>query len=135
MIYNLHLFDGSGNCIFSLNKEEREEDTKLLYGFLYSLKSFTQRITPVLLRDNHFFTYSTNCYQLLFLEMATSLKIVLLVNPDLSKSNDYFKQMLRELYRTVYVEFVVKNPIKRKPGEVIDSLLFRERVIEFLAKI
>jgi len=135
MIYNLHLFDGSGNCIFSLNREEREEDTKLLYGFLYSLKSFSLRIAPVLLKENSFFTYSTNCYQLLFLEMATSLKLVLLVNPDVSKSNEYYKQMLREFYRTVYVEYVIKNPIKPKPGAVIDSLLFKEKVVEFLSKM
>jgi hypothetical protein len=133
MIYNFHIFDGNGNCLFSLNREEKEDSTKLLYGFLYSLKSFTQRIGPIMIRDNNFLTYSTNAYQLIFYEMPTSVKFVLIVTPDSTKNNDFYKQLLREMYRNVYVEYHVKNPIRN--NLIIDSQLFREKLIEFFNKI
>lgn len=133
MIYNFHLFDGNGNCLFSLNKEEKEDITKLLYGFLYSLKSFGQRIAPILMRDSNFMTYTTNSYQLVFYEMPTSVKFVLIVNPDPSRTNEFYKQLLRELHKNVYVEYVVKNPIQYK--NPVDSLLFREKIVEFFSRL
>ena len=133
MIYNFHIFDGNGVCRFSLNREDKDESTKLLYGFLYSLKSFTQRIGPILIKDNNFVTYSTSAYQLIFYEMATSVKFVLIVSPDLTKNNEYYKQLLRDMYRIVYVEYYVKNPIKEQT--VIDSQLFRDKLIEFFSKV
>lgn len=133
MIYNLHIFDGNGLCRFSLNREEKDDSTKLLYGFLYSLKSFTQRIGPILMKDNNFLTYSTNAYQLIFYEMPTSIKFVLIVSPDLTKNNEYYKQLLRDMYRIVYVEYYVKNPIKN--DSTIDSQLFRDKLIEFFSKV
>ncbi|KAI1296643.1 Trafficking protein particle complex subunit 1 [Halotydeus destructor] len=136
MIYNFHLYHKNGDCLFSLNNEENDfEGTKLLYGFLYSLKSFSNRISPILIKDNNFLTYSTTTYQLIFLEMPTSMKMVLIVAPNPSKSNDYYKQMLAELYRTVYVEYVVKNPLEKPGSTIIKSTLFREKLVEFLTKV
>lgn len=136
MIYNFHLFSGNGTCLFSLNTEENnDESTGLLYGFLYSLKSFTNRVSPIIVKDNTFFTYSTSSYQLLFLEMPTSMKLVLVVAPNPSKSNEYYKQTLNELYRVVFVEYVVKNPVGRRNPNCIESILFREKLVEFLNKI
>ncbi|CAG2123434.1 unnamed protein product, partial [Medioppia subpectinata] len=98
-----------------------------------SLKSFTARIGPILRRDNDFLTYSTNAYQLIFYEMPTSVKFVLLVSPDATKNNEYYKQLLRDMYRIVYVEYYVKNVIKTE--SVIDSQLFRDKLIEFFSKV
>jgi len=134
MIYNFHIFDGNGLCRFSLNREDNEDSTRLLYGFLYSLKSFTARIGPVVSKDNNFMTYSTNAYQLIFYEMATSVKFVLLVSPDSTKNNEYYKQLLRDMYRIVYVEYYVKNGI-RSESQVIDSQLFRDKLVEFFSKV
>ena len=133
MIYNFHIFDGTGLCRFSLNGEEREDSTKLLYGFLYSLKSFTQRIGPILAKDNNFLTYGTNAYQLIFYEMPTSVKFVLIVSPDVTKNNEYYKQLLRDMYRIVYVEYYVKNGIQS--DSLIDSQLFRDKLVEFFSKV
>ena len=49
MIYNLHIFHGSGNCIFSLNHddEHHENTTQMLYGFLWSLKVRVSLLTSV----------------------------------------------------------------------------------------
>jgi len=136
MIYNFHIFNRNGSCLFTLNQEEHDnEGTELLYGFLYSLKSFSNRVSPVIIKDNNFMTYTTTTYQLLFMEMPTSVKFVLVVAPNPSKSNEYYKQMLAELYRVIYVEYVVKNPVENRGSSVITSLLFKERLIEFLNKI
>jgi len=137
MIYNFHIFDGNGLCRFSLNREDRDgadDSTRLLYGFLYSVKSFTQRIGPIVGKDNNFMTYSTNAYQLIFVEMATSVKFVLLVSPDSTKNNEYYKQLLRDMYRIVYVEYCIKNCIKTD-SQVIDSQLFRDKLVEFFSKV
>lgn len=135
-IFNLHLFDGKGECLFSLNKEDRNEYHKLLYGFLWSLKSFTQRLNPNIVKDNivTFFTYHTSTYQLIFMEMATSLKMVLIVAPDQTKNNDYYKQLLRDFHRHVFLDYFVKNPVE-KSGTPIESQLFREKAVEFLSKV
>ncbi|XP_054159366.1 trafficking protein particle complex subunit 1-like [Oppia nitens] len=167
MIYNFYIFDGNGLCRFTLNggggggsgnsggdqqsDNNTEDQTRLLYGFLYSLKSFGQRIGPVLVKDNNFLTYSTNAYQLILLEMATSVKFVLVVSPDSTKNNEYYKQLLRDMYRTVYVEYYVKNGIKSSSSAsssssaatttlpsvdtTIDSQLFRDKIVEFFNKL
>lgn len=136
-IYNFHIFNRNGNCLFTLNQDENDnEATALLYGFLYSLKSFANRVSPVIIKDNNFLTYTTSTYQLLFMEMPTSMKMVLIVAPNPNKSNEYYKQMLSELYRVVYVEYVVKNPAEKlRDCSTITSLLFRERLVDFLNKM
>jgi len=57
------------------------------------------------------------------------------VAPSPGKSNEYYKQMLTELYRVVYVDYVVRNPLEKKGDVVIESVLFRERLADFLNKI
>jgi len=82
ILFNFHIFDGKGNCLFSLKKDKGEDSDRLLYGFLWSLKSFSNRITPVIIKENHFFTYTTNCYQLVFMEMQTSVKFVMVCSKE-----------------------------------------------------
>ena len=96
------------------------------------MQSFSNRISPVLTKDNTFFTYHTSTYQLIFMEMPTSLKFVLIVDPNPNKSNEYYKQCLKDLYRSVYVENVVRNPILNTTGQSIDYVLFRERLSDFV---
>ncbi|RWS15327.1 trafficking protein particle complex subunit 1-like protein [Dinothrombium tinctorium] len=135
IVYNLHIFDSKGTLLFSLNKDEKDENKRLLYGFLYSMKSFVQRITPIIIKDSNFFTFTTNCYQLIFMEMPTALKFALIVSPDANKSNEYYKQVIKELYRSVYAEYVVKNPLAMSSNGTIDSLLFRDKLVEFFNKM
>ena len=88
------------------------------------------------MKDNMFLTYSTSTYQLIFMEFATSLKMVLVMDSNSGKSNEYFKSFLRDFYQQVYVEFVVKNPvISTKNSQIIESILFREKTIDFLNKV
>lgn len=69
------------------------------------------------------------------MEFGTSLKMVLVIDSGSLKSNEYFKSFLREFYQQIYVEYVVKNPIiSTKNNQIIESILFREKTIEFLNK-
>ncbi|RWS27894.1 trafficking protein particle complex subunit 1-like protein [Leptotrombidium deliense] len=135
LVYNLHIFDSKGRCLFSLNKDEKDDKKRLLYGFLYSMKSFAHRITPVIIKDNTYFTYTTNCYQLIFMEMPTAIKFVLIVAPDAQRNNEFYKQILKDMYRYVYSEYVVKNPIIDVNTNTIDSLLFRDKLVDFFNKV
>lgn len=134
MIYNFHIFDGKGNCLFSL-KPQGDEENKLLYGFLYTMKSFSNRITPVVIKEHNFFTCVTSAYQLVFLEMPTCVKFVIICNRDTSRTNDYYKEVLREIYRSVYVEYHVKNPVASPQATSVESELFRKKVNEYFSKI
>jgi trafficking protein particle complex subunit 1 len=54
MIYNLYIYDRKGKCLFykewsrPLNtlSDDPEEEKKLMYGMLYSLKELTSKISP-----------------------------------------------------------------------------------------
>lgn len=133
MLVNFHIYDAKGNCLFSL-KNENSDDSQLLYGFLYSLKSLNQKISPVIATNSNYFSYTTNVYQLFFMEMPTSVKFVLIITKDNVNSNENYKQILRDIYRHIYVEYHIKNPLRRVDSTVIDSQLFRSKINEYFSK-
>ena len=135
-IQNVHIFDYSGNCLFSLHPSSRPDSTTILYGFLYSLKSFTQHVSPMLVsRDNNFIFYHTAYYQLVFYEFPTSVKFVLIVtDPKKSYDSDYYREVMQQLYRNVYVEYHVKNPVAER-GKAIESNLFRQQLNFYLGSL
>lgn len=133
MIYNFFIFGGSGNCLFALDREKGDES--LLFGFLFTMVSFSNRIAPVLMKEHNFFVCSTSSYQLVFMEMPTSVKFVIICSKDSTRTNEYYKQVIRDLYRTVYVEYHVKNPVIEPHATSIDSDLFREKVVDFFTKM
>ena len=146
-IYNFHIFDSAGNCLFSLNRPERIDKQKILYGFLYSLKSFTGRMAPVLTRDNSFFLYSTSGYHLVFCELPTSVKFVLILTADMRSDSDFYRELLWQIYRQVYVQYLVKNPmitpaigtvdgnkLATEAHNTFDCELFRSHLNQFLTQ-
>ena len=57
----------------------KEEEAKLLYGMLFSLKSFCGKLSPLDMKTG-FMSYKTNLYRLSLFETPSSLKFV--VNTD-----------------------------------------------------
>ena len=133
MLINFHIYDAKGNCLFSL-KSENNDDNQLLYGFLYSLKSLNQKLSPIITSNSNYFTYCTNIYQLFFMEMATNVKFVLIIAKDNVNNNDSYKQILRDIYRHIYVEYHIKNPLRKVDSTTIDSQLFRSKINEYFSK-
>lgn len=131
-VYNFHIFDGSGNCCFSLNPPSRADTMKIVYGFIYSLKSLSQRITPTIAKDNNFFYYSTSRYHLVFYEFPTSLKFVLIISVDVVRNADFYRDLCVQVYQKVYVEYHVKCPVPIQQISMISSPLFREKLVTLL---
>lgn len=123
-----YIFSRDGRCLFSLNEEEDDEKHRLVYGFLQTIISFITHFND----PTDFITYSTGSYQFSVLTLPTDYKIVLITTVSPSKTKDYYKRIMKQFYRDVYVDLVVKNPVI-KPGQEITSSLFRDKVIQYYA--
>jgi len=128
MIYNFYIFNKSGICIYyeewnrKLPARNLEEEQKLMYGFLWSLKSFVQKSSPNPEQEKSGFNYyKTNAYKLHFFETPTNFKFVITTDPDVGD----MREVLKNIYRNIFVEYVVKNPL-HKMNEVIRCELFVE---------
>lgn len=97
-----------------------------MYGMLYSLKSFTTKMSPIDSKEG-FLHFRTNKYALHFFETATGLKFVL--NTDNSSTG--VRELLQQLYAKIWVEYVVRNPLWVQ-GTPISSELFKTKLDEFI---
>ncbi|ALC46242.1 Bet5 [Drosophila busckii] len=132
-IFNLYIFDKMGTLMhyaeWNRTKKSgitREEEAKLTYGMLFSIKSFVSKISPHDPREG-FLYYKTNRYALHYLETPSGLKFVL--NTDTAAIN--VKELLQQLYAKVWVEYVVRDPLWT-PGTVVTSELFQTKLDEFI---
>eukprot|EP00088_Acartia_fossae_P035322 TRINITY_DN36380_c0_g1_i1.p1 TRINITY_DN36380_c0_g1~~TRINITY_DN36380_c0_g1_i1.p1 ORF type:complete len:131 (+),score=10.51 TRINITY_DN36380_c0_g1_i1:34-426(+) len=123
-IYNLYIFDRNGSLLFyhewirrKHTSMSKEEEAKLLYGMIFSLKSFCSKLSPVDMKQG-FSSYKTNIYRLNLYETPSSLKFVL--NTDNEASQQEIRELLSGVYCQVYVEFASKSPML-VPGEIITS--------------
>lgn len=134
-IYNLYVFDRHGSLLFyhewirrKHTSMSKEEEAKLLYGMLFSLKSFSAKLSPLDMKQG-FSSYKTNVYRLSLYETPSSLKFVL--NTDNEASQQDIRELLSGLYCQVYVEFASKSPML-VPGEIITSNLFRTKLDQYM---
>nr|XP_015912822.1 trafficking protein particle complex subunit 1 [Parasteatoda tepidariorum]XP_015912823.1 trafficking protein particle complex subunit 1 [Parasteatoda tepidariorum]XP_015912824.1 trafficking protein particle complex subunit 1 [Parasteatoda tepidariorum] len=123
-IYNLYIFNSAGSCIYYhewLRRREagmsRDEEMKLMYGLIFSLKSFVQKLSPVDCKDG-FLNYRTSRYKLNFYETGTGLKLIM--NTDVNSTN--VREYLQKIYKEVYVEYVVKNPECKLNKEIVSEV-------------
>ena len=74
----------------------KEEEAKLLYGMLFSLKSFSAKLSPVDMKQG-FTSYKTNVYRLSLYETPSSLKFVL--NTDNEASQQEVIQSVHKVFQ------------------------------------
>lgn len=132
-VHNLYIFDRHGTLLYysEWNRLKqsgitREEEAKLTYGMLFSLKSFVSKISPTDVKEGFLF-YKTNKYALHYYETPSGLKFVL--NTDTSAQN--VRDLLQQIYSQIYVEYVVKNPVGNMK-EPISSELFKIKLDAFV---
>ncbi|CAH0384561.1 unnamed protein product [Bemisia tabaci] len=132
-IHNLYIFDRSGILLYYAEWNRlkqsgitREEEAKLMFGMLWSIKSFVCKISPLDTKKG-FLCYKTNKYALHYFETPTGLKFIL--NTDVNAQN--VRELLYQIYRQVFVEYVIKNP-ECNLKEPIKSELFKSQLDAFV---
>jgi len=134
-IFNLYIFDEKGSLIYYkewLRKKhtsmEKDEEGKLLYGMLFSIKSFAGKLSPTDMKDG-FTSYKTSRYRLNYYETPSMYKFVM--NTDTSVTHPIVRDLLQNVYAKVFVDYAVKNPMYTL-GQPITCELFDTRLDEFV---
>jgi len=128
-IFNLYMFDRNGVLIYygEWNRKRQsgmtiDEEAKLMYGMLYSIKNFVSKMSPVDVTEG-FQCYRTSKYMLNYYETPSGIKYVM--NTDLNSIS--VRELLQQINSQVYIEYCVKNPV-HQPGKIIDSELFKGKL-------
>lgn len=137
MIFNLYIYNKSGTCIYyeEWNRKKPSanlaEEQKLLFGMLFSMKSFVTKTSPKPIDDKiGFHCYKTSTYKLHFYETLTNVKFIVFTDPNTAD----LREELKKLHSHIYVEYVVKNPLY-KMGDVIKSELFVSSLQRFIKSL
>lgn len=132
-VHNLYIFDRNGTCLYysEWNRKKqagisKEEECKLMYGMLFSIRSFVSKMTPLDMKDG-FVAFQTSRYKLHYYETPTGIKLVM--NTDLGVPN--CRDTLQQIYSTLYVEYIVKNPLCVL-GESLQSDLFNTKLDSYI---
>ncbi|KAJ3368729.1 TRAPP subunit bet5 [Allomyces arbusculus] len=121
MIYSIHIFDRHCDCIFrdqylqgtALSALDPDEHAKLVYGVIYSVRNLVAKLRHEPAADAPFLAYATSHYKLHYYETPTSLKFVLMTGPNVNTVA--VRDILKSIYRDIYVEHVAKNPLAIVP--------------------
>ena len=131
-ILNFYIFNRTGKCVFShdeLGDSKESQYSDILCGLLYSLKQFSRHIAPTLDNDNDFIFYKNSHYQLVFYEVPTMIKFVLLLSPDTPNDTLYYRGLMADIYEQIYVPYYVQNPLTDTVNATLaDSGLFRKHL-------
>ncbi|CAA7397380.1 unnamed protein product [Spirodela intermedia] len=145
--YMMYVFNRNGVCLLyrewhrPLKTLDSQQDQKLMFGVLFSLKSFTTKMDPISAEKGSlgvpllpgqgcsFHSFRTNTYKLSFMESPSGVKIILVTHP---KCGD-LRESLRYIYN-IYVEYVMKNPLYA-PGTAIKCELFNTKLDQYIRTI
>ncbi|KAF5092686.1 hypothetical protein D0Z00_004460 [Geotrichum galactomycetum] len=78
-----------------------EDDAKLVFGVVFSLRNMTRKLTD----EDSFVSYKTSKYRLHYYETPSNLRFVLLTDPGL----DNQLVVLKQIYVSYYLEYIVMN--------------------------
>ncbi|XP_051851726.1 trafficking protein particle complex subunit 1 isoform X2 [Antechinus flavipes] len=104
-VHNLYLFDRDGVCLhyseWHRKKQAgipKEEEYKLMYGMLFSIRSFVSKMSPVDMKDG-FLAFQTSRYKLHYYETPTGVKVVM--NTDLGVGP--IRDVLHHIYSGIFL--------------------------------
>ncbi|KAI9112958.1 hypothetical protein K1719_016072 [Acacia pycnantha] len=143
----MYVFNRNGVCLLyrewnrPLRTLNAQQDHKLMFGLLFSLKSLTAKMDPTSAEKGNlgvpqlpgqgcsFHSFRTNTYKLSFMETPSGMKIILVTHP---RTGD-LRESLKYIYN-LYVEYVVKNPLYT-PGSPVRSDLFNTTLDQYVRGI
>jgi len=136
--YNFYIFNRKGKCLYykewnrQINtlSDDPEEEKKLVFGMLFSLKDLASKLSPTPNTEIH--TVKTNVFALHHFQSLTGM--VFVMNTDIDIPDLY--QSLQYIYSNIYVDCVIKNPLYRfSPDDLIDCPLFNTKLEEYIKTI
>ena len=143
MIYNFYVFNRKGKCMYyyewnrpqnTLSSEDPDEDRKLMFGMLFSLKQLCQKLSPMEAVAG-LQSFRTDRYMLHHFEAASGIKLILNTSHEVAD----LSRELREIYSSIFVEFVVKNPLHTQQmlqdGSPITCELFARKLQQFIERL
>jgi hypothetical protein len=107
------------------------DDEKLVFGLVFSLRNLVTKLGG---DDDTFLSYRTGEYKLHYYETPTRMKFVMLT--DTKAPN--LRQYLHQIWATLYVEYVVKNPLaptEHPMGIGVANELFEAGLDAFITKV
>lgn len=141
MLYNFYIYGRTGRCLYykefhrtqNTMGDDPEEERKLVFGMLYSLKDLAAKLSPQTesgAGGEGLHTLKTNTFTLHHYQSLTGL--VFILNTDNDVPDQY--HVLKHIYTNLFIEYVTRNPLYRResPDEPINSPLFEKRVEEYL---
>ncbi|TPX31973.1 hypothetical protein SmJEL517_g04798 [Synchytrium microbalum] len=102
-----------------------EEESKLVYGVILSLRNMVSKLTGK--SSEGFIAYKTSAYKLHYFETPTGLKFVMNTDSNMESC----REALRQIYAQIYVEYVAKNPLVKFDTPITNEL-FRISLNKFV---
>jgi trafficking protein particle complex subunit 1 len=137
-LFNFYIFNRYGDCLYyrewdrpqNTLHDDLDEERKLVFGMLFSLKDLCEKIQPVEPNEMSLQVVKTNSFCLHHYESTTGLMFVL--NSDCDTDSQYMR--LEHIYKNIYIEYVTLNPLyhRNKRNDVIKSELFNNKLDEYL---
>ena len=112
----------------SANKEN-EHRYKLIYGMLFSMKSFVKTLSPTKNQDS-LKSFNTSNYKLHYIEFINGLRFIFISTP----SNIDLGDELRNIHRLFYTPLISKN-VFNSQEEQIKNEVFLEKVYNYISKL
>ncbi|KAF1331945.1 Trafficking protein particle complex subunit, partial [Globisporangium splendens] len=158
MIYSLYIYTRNGSCLYqekwntsatkSMNYSDPDEERRLLFGLLFSLKEFVFKLAPTTSNGGDGFMangggadqllapqmegmqrYQTNAYTCHQYETPSGLRFILMTD---NQAGD-LSAVLKHIYAHIYVEYVVNNPLSDiKSAKQITSQLFKMQLKHYI---
>jgi hypothetical protein len=112
----------------TINKEN-EHRYKLIYGMLFSMKSFVKTLSPKK-NDDSLKMFVTSNYKLHYIEFINGLRFLFLTTPKVN----YLGEELRNIHKLFYTNLISKN-VFINLEEQIKNEIFIEKVSKYIENI
>mmetsp|Transcript_3807 Transcript_3807/g.4741 ORF Transcript_3807/g.4741 Transcript_3807/m.4741 type:complete len:150 (-) Transcript_3807:1583-2032(-) len=118
-VHNFYVFNRQGVCLYYREwkrthnplADNPAEDAKLVFGLLFSLKQFCNKMAPEKCNEG-LQSFSTPNFTLHHLESATGYRFVLNTTKCTGSTVlDEFQKALKHVYSEIFVNLIMQNPL------------------------